>query len=74
MPKIDAALVIEARRVARLQRRQTEARRQLKAIAAELKLAKKNLSALAASTSDPFQQSPPLRLFGESGGAKASGE
>ncbi|PYR90187.1 MAG: hypothetical protein DMF84_22095 [Acidobacteria bacterium] len=68
MPTHEAAIVAEARRVARLQERQRRFRRELKACAAELKTAKKNLRVLASAARDPFEQSPPLRVFGERAG------
>lgn len=65
MPKLATSLMNEARRVARLQARSRQLRRELKVVDAELKLARKNLRALADAKSDPFDQSPPLRMFGE---------
>lgn len=70
MPTTEAAIVNEARRVARLQAKARRLRRDLKDVAAELRLAKRNIKALASSTGDPFNQTPPLRMFGE----RASGE
>jgi len=66
MPSHEAALISEARRVARLQRKLTALRRQVKEVQGELRLAKKNLKVLASAASpDPFDQSPPMRVFGE---------
>lgn len=65
MPKFETSIVNEARRVARLQSRARALRRELKTVQAELRLAKKNLRALASAKVDPFDQAPPLRAFGE---------
>lgn len=75
MPKLATSLMNEARRVARLQTRTRALRRELKVTEAELRLARKNLRALANATADPFDQAPPLRIFGEVPAAlRASGE
>lgn len=63
MPTHEQAMVSEARRVARAQTRITRLNRELKEARAELRLAKKNLKALARET--VAQQTPPMRLFGE---------
>jgi prefoldin subunit 5 len=66
MPKHEAAIISEARRVASLERKQRDLKRTLKEVAAELRQARKNLKALAtAPRPDPFEQTPPMRLFGE---------
>jgi hypothetical protein len=65
MPSSEAAIIAEARRVARIQQRIVRLNRELREAKAELKLAKKNLKALASETRDPFKQSPPLRGFDE---------
>jgi hypothetical protein len=65
MPTFESSIVAEARRVARLQARQRTLRRQLRDVGKELRLAKKNLRALAGAKNDPFEQSQPLRGFGE---------
>lgn len=70
MPTHETSIVAEARRVARLQARKRQLRRDLKTIDKELKLAQKNLRALARVAVDPFEQVPPLRMFGESAGVK----
>lgn len=69
MPTHEQAIVSEARRVARLQSRARELRRLLKENQGELRAAKKNLRALAAAARDPFEQAPPLRMFGEKSGS-----
>lgn len=61
----EAALVAAARRVSRCQSKRVRLRRHLREVEGELKLAKQQLRALVRSTSDPFDQAPPLRLFGE---------
>ncbi len=70
MPTFEATIVSEARRVARLQARCRQLRRDLKDASAELKHAKKMLRSLAQSTRDPFEQAPPLRVFGERSGTE----
>jgi len=70
MPKLETQLMNEARRVARLQTRTRALRRELKVAEGELRLARRQLRALASAKHDPFEQSPPLRIFGE---VKASG-
>jgi len=65
VPTHEAALIAEARRVARLQSKRLRLRRELREAEAELRTARKNLKALAAAGRDPFDQSPPLRGFGE---------
>jgi ribosomal protein L10 len=70
MPTNEAAIVAEARRVARIQARMRTLRRELRTCSGELRVAKKNLRALASSTRDPFEQAPPLRMFGETAGGK----
>jgi len=63
MPTHTSALVAEARRLARLQLKLRKLKHEEKVVQAEIKLVKKNLRALA--TRDPFDQSPPLKTFGE---------
>jgi hypothetical protein len=65
MPTTESAIIAEARRVARLQRKITALNRQLTEAKSELRTAKKNLKALASGTQDPFNQTPPMRVFGE---------
>lgn len=65
MPTHEQALVAEARRIARLQHKQRRLKADLKAVATELKTARRNLKALAQRSTDPFEQTPPLRMFGE---------
>ena len=65
MPTHEAALIAEARRLTRLQQKRSRLRRDLKAIEAEIKTARKNLRALAQNGRDPFEQTPPLKAFGE---------
>lgn len=73
MAKLATALMNEARRVARLQTRVRTLKRDLAAASAELRQAKKNLRALADSTADPFEQAPPLRMFGERAASSRGG-
>jgi hypothetical protein len=62
MPTYEVQLMTEAKRVARLSRRCSQLRRDLKTATKELRHAKKSLRALAASAArDPFDQSPPIR-------------
>lgn len=61
----EAQLMTAARAVGRLERRCRELRKQLKTAAAELRHERKMLKALASAKTDPFEQSPPMRVFGE---------
>lgn len=61
MPTHEAALIQEARRLTRLQAKRTRLRRELKDVEAEIKLARKNLRALAAPKGG--ENFPPIRGF-----------
>ena len=61
MPTYEVQLMTEAKRVARLSRRCSQLRRDLKTATKELRHAKKTLRALAGAARDPFDQSPPIR-------------
>jgi hypothetical protein len=66
MPSFETCLMTEAKRVARLSRRCSALRKQLKVAEAELRLAKRLLRKIAgAARADPFDQLPPLRTLGE---------
>jgi len=47
------------------QERRRKIRRVLKEVDAEIRSAKKNLRVMASAKNDPFDQAPPLRMFGE---------
>ncbi len=70
MPTHEAAIVAEARRVARLQARKRKLAREMRVCVAELKMAKRNLRAMADRLGDPFDQAPPLRMFDERTGTE----
>lgn len=66
MPTFEALVITEAKRVARLSRRASSLRKQLKDCEAELRLAKRTLRKVAAAVrSDPFDQTPPMRTLGD---------
>jgi vacuolar-type H+-ATPase subunit D/Vma8 len=70
MPSTEAALVAAARRVSLLQSKRARLRRELREVDAELRLAKRQLRALVSNVRDPFDQAPPLRMFGERTGTE----
>lgn len=60
--KPEASLIVEARRVARLQIKIRRLERELTEAKGELRQARKNLRGLASSMArDPFDQAPPVR-------------
>ena len=61
----EAQLMTAARNVGRLERRCRDLRKQLKVAAGELRHERKMLKALAGAKVDPFEQTPPMRVFGE---------
>ena len=65
MPTYEAQLIAEARRVARAQAKCKRLRADLKAAAAELRHAKRDLRKVADAARDPFNQAPPVRGFDE---------
>ena len=65
MPSFESQLIAEARRVARAQNKCKRLRKELKLAAQELRQAKRDLKKLSDAARDPFNQSPPLREFGE---------
>jgi acyl-CoA hydrolase len=60
-------LMIVARKLASKQRRRRELLKMLRIVDAEIKQAKKELKALAGQMTkdDPFDQTPPMRVFNE---------
>lgn len=73
MPSHEAALVAEARRLARAQLKRLALRRQLREVDGEIKAAKKNLRALTERMTDPAFQ--PMSLVAKAkGGEKPVGE
>ena len=61
MPSHESALVTAAKRLARCQAARRKAKRDLRIIEAEIKIARKELRALAASALDrPFEDEPEL--------------
>ena len=73
MPTHEAAILSEARRVARLMRARTALKRRLREVDDELRLARRNLRALVGRLQKPLDigtlehTTPPLHCFGEDG-------
>jgi hypothetical protein len=65
MASHEADIVREAARVARLQLKIRKLAAETREARGELKIARKNLRALAQAKLDPFVQAAPLRMFGE---------
>lgn len=63
-------IIVAARRLTRLQRSRRDTARRLKQLDDEIRLAKRELKAIAGAAfdSDLFDLAPPLRIFGESQG------
>ncbi len=69
MPTYEAAILVEARRVARLQRQARALKTKLKQVDAELRLAKRDLRKIIGAR-ETVSQMPPLKAFGEQQGDK----
>lgn len=65
MPTLEQSMITEARRVARLLEKQKTLKRQMTEVSAELRLARRNLKALAGAKQAGDPLTPPMRLFGE---------